>query len=62
MNEINKTRNKLIRMKVRENFGQKQLRALEDYIGYMGDYNQIDQRNIIQCLNGLKTYCEDKSQ
>jgi hypothetical protein len=59
--EVNKIEKKLIRAKVRENFGQKELRALEDYIGFIGDY-PINERECIQDrLNDIRTYCENKS-
>jgi hypothetical protein len=65
MNEIkteyNRLQKKLNRMKIRENFGQKELRALEDYIGFIGDYDQATRIYITMALDSLRTYCENKS-
>ena len=60
-NEVKKTTGKLRRMKVRENFGQKQLRALEDYIGFLGDYDQATRIYAIQALDALGDYCANKT-
>jgi hypothetical protein len=65
MNEIKseytRIQKKLDRMKVRENFGQKELRAYEDFIGYIGDYDMATRVYAIRFLDDMRTYCYTKS-
>jgi hypothetical protein len=52
---------KLNRMKIKENFGQKEIRAYEDFIGYVGDYDMKTRKTIEDILMDIRVYCENKS-
>lgn len=58
--EVYRIEKKLKRAKVRENFGQKDLRGLDDYIGYLPDYSYQEREIIFAHVKRLQDYCYNK--
>jgi len=59
--EYNVVMGKLKRQKIKENFGQKELRLFNDFIGNINDYNRGDRNDINTLLSAINYYIDNKT-
>lgn len=56
-NKINQLMIKLSKKPLRENFGDKEIRELEEYVGYIWDYSYEERMKIMKLQSEFFTWC-----